>query len=463
MLSVKTLVALVASSILAAQSVTSQGLKCDKGVVPGKFCFSNCEGGGIYVAAPPLVTAIDLPNFQLDFDPKDPWTPKATATNVKATLSIPDSLKDLKLQFTNAGSNIDVSPVGQPIVANLKTADTAPASGDSTSQTLLLALEKLFKDVTNSNGKYPLTMSGYANTRTIASSASAMALVKRDNSEQSSFLNHALVRRQQNSNDTRWFLPWRLWRSLNTVIKGLPVVLGGSKEKGIQLSIPLEITSPSNVILNTNTDVLLDLLFNNIKVGTVILSQVAIVPGVNTLSASSYDAVESIYWGQDSGVVVANGKSSNMPSLDLAFASLRLTQNLPSSKPAVDQALQFRHPHQHLLFPLSTKANIIAINPFDSPVSIVYLRASLEYQNKVIGTIDQPVVGFNLASKGSATSPTFKLVLKINFEAIKAIFKAIGKGLKVVVKSELTVQFGGYDTTIDYIQEAVPANLLFKI
>ncbi|KAJ3204478.1 hypothetical protein HDU67_009496, partial [Dinochytrium kinnereticum] len=339
--------------------------KCDK-VQQGAFCFSDCKGSGIYISSPtPLVRSITLPNFSLEFNPSDPWNPKATASNVKAALDIPPALKDIKMSFTNAGATINVATQqNTPPVASLKTPDSSPASGDSISGNLLMALDgvpmavtnndrsgfqRLFEKVTVQSGDVPLIMEGYASTRTVAVNAALLqSLARRDDSDQALFLRHILKKRQ----------------------------------------------SPSD----------------------------SIEPGVNSLTATGYvlpdpgnegvvkatrELLSRFTGGRESEVVVAGGRSSGMPSLDLAFAAVRLKQVLPASKVQLIQLSNFAFPTNLLSFPLTTKANIIATNPFDAPVSITYLRASLIFDNTTIGTIDQPVQNFELGPRASATSPAF--------------------------------------------------------
>ncbi|KAJ3102116.1 hypothetical protein HDU97_000758 [Phlyctochytrium planicorne] len=502
MLSVNTLLSLIVSAASIASAADT--FTCDRGVVPNSICFSDCNGNGIYVETEkPLVAAISIPSFQLEFDPNNPNNPVASSSDVFAKLAIPESLSSLKLTFQNAGSNIDVAEVNGDTVATLSTADSSPAKGDSVSQNLYLTLDKvpmkmkagadaafrkLFKDVTLGSGTVPLVMSGYANTKALGASPDAVKnLVRRASPEAQMFVARALERRDGSGKQLPIclnYVPFKVTSGLggfgglsDAKISALPVVKGGSVQTGINLEIPLDLTSPSNVVLNTNTDVAFDLTYNDVVVGNVRLPKVSIKPGVNKLvaisnvfpdknNAAALKAtrmmLSNFTGGNDGQVVVKNGKGG-IESLADAFGAVVLKQTLPSNKKNLINVSRFAIPFNIFSWPLHTKANIFAYNPFDAPVSITYLKASLIYENKVIGTIDQPIVGFNLQPKENKNSPSFRLDLKINGEAIKAIFKAIFRGLTVTVDSVMTVSFNGYDTPLDYVQKGVVANLVFSL
>jgi hypothetical protein len=95
-------------ALIPALTLTSAQSTCNRGAQKGKFCLSDCKGNGIYISSPDLVTSIDLPQFKLEFNPNDPWSPKASANGVKVGIQIPPALQGIEFVFTGAGSSIDV-------------------------------------------------------------------------------------------------------------------------------------------------------------------------------------------------------------------------------------------------------------------------------------------------------------------------------------------------------------------
>ncbi|KAJ3285567.1 hypothetical protein HDU76_008117, partial [Blyttiomyces sp. JEL0837] len=261
-----------------------------------------------------------------------------------------------------------------------------------------------------------------------------------------------------------------------TSIQGVPTVVGGGAN-GIQLAINLAINNPSNLVLISHTDAVFDLQYAGQStglqtVGKVILPDLVLNLGPQTLQAVSYvkpdpnnaqalQATREMLTRFTSGdnniqVTVANGKSSNMPSLDAAFGALALNQHLPPSTAQLIKNTRFTFPN---LLTLSALAGLTAFNPFDTPVQITHVKASLQYDLKFlniglgsIGTIDDEVSGFSIPAKSFQNSPPLHLKINLDAQAIGALLKAIGKGLKINVISTLTVDFGGYKTTIDYTQ-----------
>jgi hypothetical protein len=236
----------------------------------------------------------------------------------------------------------------------------------------------------------------------------------------------------------------------------------------------LTVTSPSNIELIANTDVIFELVYQSQTVGSVIIPKIALKPGENAYVAKSFvrpdpnnaEAVKAtrallsaFTGGQDTQVTVTKAKSSNMPSLDNAFGSLTLLNTLPSSKKPLIDTARFTFPN---LFTFKSRAGLTAMNPFASAVEIVRIKSTLSYKNGVIGTIDQAVSNFRIEPKGSARSPALTLNIKLDLKSIQALLAAFGNGLQIVADSTLTVSFGGYQATIDYKQSGVPTSLVFN-
>ncbi|KAI8853762.1 hypothetical protein BC829DRAFT_276758 [Chytridium lagenaria] len=232
-----------------------------------------------------------------------------------------------------------------------------------------------------------------------------------------------------------------------------PRVVGGS-DRGVELSIDLELNNPSNVILNANADAEFDLLYNNVNCGVVILPNVAVNPGRNRLTARSFargaeanaacgQMLERFTGGTDISVGVANGRAPDMPSLDGAFGALNLPQQLPANKvPLINSATLIIS--ELNILRLETESRINAANPFDAVVDITRIVADIKDRRSgtTIGKIDQGVSGFRLPSKGSADSPALNTKLILNFAAARALLGALGGSIPITVDSVLTVRLG---------------------
>jgi LEA14-like dessication related protein len=108
---------------------------------------------------------------------------------------------------------------------------------------------------------------------------------------------------------------------------------------------------------------------------------------------------------------------------------------------------------------MKAKAGINAFNPFNSPIVIKHVTASLIYNGNELGYIDTDSE-INVPANQAVDSPALALKLKLSFGAIKALFTTIfNGGVNIVVKSTMNVDFGGYVTTIDYTQSDVHVNL----
>ncbi|KAJ3102117.1 hypothetical protein HDU97_000759 [Phlyctochytrium planicorne] len=447
-----------------ACSVNAQTF-CNNGLVPGSLCLHNCEGNGLYVRAPPLVTSISLPSFQLDFDPNNGFRPLASASGVKVGISIPSTLSTVRLAFTNAGSSISIGIPGANLVANIVTNDGDQASGDSDSKVINLGFNRaplaindengfkeFLKSVTLASGDVQVRMAGFANTKAVASSAT---------SDFAGISNNVCLRYV--GFDTTSTLKG-FGGLQSTSINGPPKILGGQRDRGIQLDINLVLNNPSNVVLNANADASFDLFYNNANCGTVILPNVQVQPGRNDLKATSYakgdgstcrEMLTKFTGGQDINVLVRNGRVPQVPSLEYAFGALALPpQRLESNKqPLIAGAFIGGI---KIGIPITASSAITATNPFDSPVTITHITANIKRDGDVIGVIDTDVSGFILPTKGSARSPPLRTVLKLNLEAVGTLFDLLKKsanGTPITVESSLTVTFGDYSTSIDYRQD----------
>ncbi|KAI9337391.1 hypothetical protein DFJ73DRAFT_849264 [Zopfochytrium polystomum] len=463
------------AAFAAATIAPAQGASTCTAVQPGSICLANCDGtdNGIFLAVPPLVTGLTLGSFQLDFDSANPYKPKVTTTAVVG-LSLPAAFSSINLQFTGAGANLAISgPDGVQSVL-LSVADYNPrATGSSATSSVTLPLSKdngdtlgvvngntaafgnFLKAVTLQSGDFKIRLQGYADTRATASGdgSSVDLCLRYVELDQTAALQGL--------------------GGLTDAKVSKPSVKGGSPTNGIELSVPLTINSPSsNIFLNSNTDAIFNLVYQNGVVGTVRVPNLSIKPGVNSFVGQAFvnpdkndaaavaatSALLTAFTGKQAAQVTATGgRSSNMPSLDTAFSAVSLSLSLPPNTQDLIVSASFKFPN---LLTLTANANLVAFNPFEAPASITYVKGTLTYSGQTIGTIDTAVSGFTLPAGGQATSPSLTLHLKLDIASIKALLVTLGgKSIPVDVTSSLTIDFGGYSTSLSYNQNGVPTVL----
>ncbi|KAJ1566247.1 hypothetical protein HK405_010572 [Cladochytrium tenue] len=458
----------VAALAAVASPASVAALYCTEGVVSGSLCLTNCATGiGIDVEAPQLITGIDVGQFQVIFDPSDPWHPKVHSTTT-VQLTLPDNFKQLDLSFFGAGANLTIWAQGLP-VATLGVADYRNVTGSSASSSVVLPLtpeagdhlspssvtgyagfEAFFEGATLTSGDVPFSLIGWADTE---------AIVTQSGIDGSADL---CLR----------YVPVNVTTSL-TGLGGLtqvtteePLVVGGSASTGIELSVPLAITSPSdNVLLVSNTDAIFDLQYLGSKVGTVTLANLTINPGVNSYNGTGYiypDTTDSaavsatrkllsaFTGGNTTDVTITNGRPSNMPPLAAAFGAVTLIQHLPPNTiPLIVNTsvniygLTYSYP-----------CNITATNPFGAPATITHLEATIWYLGVNVSYVNVDT-NFVIPAYGVATTKVYVYsnpVIAVKFigSVNTTTHNTFGN-----ITSSMTIDFGGYSTIIDYNQNTV--------
>ncbi|KAJ3192041.1 hypothetical protein HK101_007146 [Irineochytrium annulatum] len=474
MIGIRTLLALAG---LVATSVSAGSVQCTQGAVQGSLCLADCKGNGFYVQAPPLIQGISLPNFELDFNPNNPWGPSASSSGVAVGISIPQTLSAVKLVFTGANSAIGVGLPGGGIVSTLNTGKGG-ASGDSIGKAIMLNInngqmqvsdqngfQQFLKQVTLASGNVPIRLAGYASTSSTASSADS---------------NFPGITQDLCLD----YVPFDTTASLvgfggltQTQITAVPEVVG-SDSNGILLSIPLTIQNPSNVVLRVNSDVTFDLTFNGHVCGSVILPNLSLTQGNNVLTAKSYvnpqggdavmacaDMLGGFLGGVPQQVVVRNGRA--LAPLNAALGAIVLPQTLPpSTKPLL---LATFLPGLTSLLSLHVETSIRAFNPFGVKTTIVGIYANIfpAGQNTQLGTIGSAgnplAVNIELPAGHDVISAPMPLSLSINVGAVLEVLQLLRNTAAVDVDSYLTVNFDGFQgTLIHYKQSGVSLTLTSK-
>ena len=131
---------------------------------------------------------------------------------------------------------------------------------------------------------------------------------------------------------------------------------------------------------------------------------------------------------------------------------IRISTVLPAPKntPLINKAY-FKVPN---IFTRKSKTYINAFNPFEVPVTMTHIKATMTVSGKTLGKIDEPV-NFTIPPKQSVDSTLMTLDCSISFNSIGAIWNSLFKDMDVTVESEMFMNVGGYSTPLMYTQKVV--------
>ncbi|KAF9092683.1 hypothetical protein BGX29_010350, partial [Mortierella sp. GBA35] len=442
-----------------------------------------------------LIKALNLGALGLVFTPPTAYEPATTSTGVIANYSLPDGF-GFNIAFTQVANSFTITRGGVSIASlnssyNPSTSDMA--SGTLTFnllQTPLLvdqaaqqAFQEFNRDLTVGSD-LPFNVIGqasvYANT-----SIGTVNLVNIPFNAST-----ALSGLQSLANPA-------------PAITSLQVVSGTASE--LTMAITVVIVNPSSISLSAG-DIVLNLVYNGATLGTVTMPNLAIVPGANTIQASSSINPAASPQGMElltlytSGAgaavnIVGTPTSTAVESLNLAFGAL----NIGSQMPGLDAKLLAG---ASLVVLDTTLVNGLAQtvvtvnNPFVPPMTILSIDSTITYNGVALGTVvstfaSPPVIpgvgqGTITASLAMNTNP-HDLVTLIRAQAVKNglntaafdgllalqvggnpspdlfvgfnvadfVVKAMA-GLVVDITMTTTVKLGDYQVTMPYTQTGVP-------
>ncbi|KAJ3093779.1 hypothetical protein HDU97_009044 [Phlyctochytrium planicorne] len=476
-----TIFTLLSALTATAVAGTVPPIVCDQGYIPGKICISDCKSPGLYVPkVGNLIKSISLPSFALTFDSKSPQKAVASSKGVQVELGIPKWLGFLGSNFIGAGAVIGVGIPGGASVGTLVSPDYQPASGTISGGVVSLDINNADLKVNDAagfadflagtllkSGPVTLRLNGYADNK---------ADIINDPFNAHTCLNYVAF-------DLTSSTLSGLGGLKETIITDIPKIVSGDPAKGIALSIPLSIKNPSNIALNLkNSNVNLDLTFDGQKVGVVTLPNLSLQSGANTVQATALvtpptsavgaQAVKKLFSQFTGGVVsnvsVGNGKAEGLSVLDKALGALNIPQVLPAQKqPLVNAAKADGQTLTYLDadgFVISMNSTLDAANPFDVPVTIVKIDATLSYQGVECVTVSAPISGFSIPPKGSAISPAFPIIINTKDKPACDEFvnqQLTGGTSHLELKSTLTLAVDRFGSQIDYVQQGVSVTTTF--
>ena len=442
-----------------------------------------------------LIKSLNLGALGLVFTPPTAYQPATTSTGVIANYSLPDGF-GFNIAFTQVANSFTITRGGVSIASlnssyNPSTSDMASGTltfnllqtplvvGDAAQQ----SFQEFNRDLTV-GADLPFNVVGqasvYANT-----SIGTVNLVNIPFNAST-----ALSGLQSLANPA-------------PAITALQVVAGTSTE--LTMAITVVIVNPSSISLSAG-DVILNLVYNGATLGTVTMPNLAIVPGANTIQASSSINPAATPQGMEllnlytSGAgaavsIVGTPTSTAVDSLSLAFGSLNIGSQMPG--------LQSKLLAGASLVVLDTTLSnglaetvVTVNNPFVPPMTILSIDSTITYNGVALGSVvatfpSPPVIpgvgsGTITASLAMNTDP-HDLVTLIRAQAVKNgldtaafdgllalqaggnpspdlfvgfnvadfVTKAMA-GLVVDITMTTTVKVGDYQVTMPYTQTGVP-------
>ncbi|KAG0252260.1 hypothetical protein BG011_007097, partial [Mortierella polycephala] len=286
-------------------------------------------------------------------------------------------------------------------------------------------------------------------------------------------------------------------------ITALQVVAGTPTE--LTMAITVVIVNPSSISLSAG-DVILDLMYKGVRLGTVTMPNLAIVPGANTVQASSSidpsaspEGLEllTLYTsGAGADVsIVGTPSSTAVESLSLAFGALNIGSQMPGLESKLLAGASLVVLDTTLVNGMAETV-VTVNNPFEPPMSILSIDTQITYDGVSLGTVvstfDSPPVipglgqGAITASLAMNTDP-HDLITLIRSQAVKngmntdafdgllalqaggnppsSLFDGFNvadfvtkamSGLAVDIVMTTTVKVGEYQVTMPYTQTGVP-------
>ncbi|KAF9484474.1 hypothetical protein BDN70DRAFT_872495 [Pholiota conissans] len=364
------------------------------------------------------IQSITIGDFGLDFDSTEPYTPLANTKTVQASLQLPFgfslSIGEIQNDFTIVA--LDGSPVaGLTTGLGASTSSISVLSPNDTRGTINITIADTRltcpdnQHATFSAFNANLTNSDVTDFRLVGHSRAIANM-----SIGQITLDAIAVNVSTSLNGLRGL-------KNSTTIDSVDVV--GGTSSAINLDFQVTISNPSSLELSTG-DLNLQLLRDNVLLGTALLPNLTLIRGNNTVNATSnFDANASPQGLQtlndfvnhtDVVLTIAGfNESTNIASLLAAFETLSINAVLPALKTNLLNTAALT------ILPTTGTANNIThvtvalSNPFTAPLTVTKISSSVSTFGIPLGTINQDV-NFTSAPKGVTQSP--QLDLDLNFD-----------------------------------------------
>lgn len=211
--------------------------------------------------------------------------------------------------------------------------------------------------------------------------------------------------------------------STATVVNGVDVI-GGTSD-ALQLSINVTMDNPSDFSITTG-DVSFAFLASGTQLGQVMLSNLKLNRGSNSVSAAStfdpksssvgQNLLSSFVMGQNNEVMISGYDGSTaIQSLATAFSAITLTTTLPGLTSSLVQGSKLTVNEDSATTGVVTVQVSIA-NPFTAGLSITSVKSAVTYKGMPVGNIDQDISSNPIVIGGHSTAQSSPLSMTMNVE-----------------------------------------------
>ncbi|KAJ7782963.1 hypothetical protein B0H16DRAFT_1494883 [Mycena metata] len=394
------------------------------------------------------IRTISIGNFDLVFSPDTPWAPSASSNTVKASLELPFGFN---LEIGEISNDFNITMNDGSTVAGLST-----PLGASTSSISVLG-------PTNTTGVVDISI---ANTNLTSNVTDHPAF-----SSFNTDLTNMAVAPFRLVGHSRTVAKMSIGEitldpinvNVSTSLQGLQGLKGmatiesvdvtGGTTDGITLAIEVAIFNPSNLKLALG-DLTLELLRDNVSLGTAVMSNLVLNMGNNTVNTTSVfkanqspqglQTLNEFVGKQDVELSIAGfDGTTKIASLAAALQTLNIDVTLPALKTNLlnTGALE--------ILPTTGKSSnlshvtVTIQNPFTTPLDITSISSSVTSFGVSLGTINS-TTKFTNAGKSATTSPSLDLDMNFDPAALFSVTRrlALEAGLDVAPLDSI-VELGG--------------------
>ncbi|KAF9956028.1 hypothetical protein BGZ70_010053 [Mortierella alpina] len=442
-----------------------------------------------------LIKALNLGALGLVFTPPTAYSPTTTSTGVLANYTLPDGF-GFKVQFTQVANSFTLIRNGVTIASVNSSYNPSTSNMAAGTMTFnLLETPLLVPDESHTS------FQEFNRDLTVGSILPFQVVGQASVFANTSIGTVNLVNIPFNASTELSGL--QSLANPAPTITALQVVEGTST--ALTMAISVVIVNPSSISLSAG-DIVLDLMYKGVRLGTVTMPQLAIVPGANTVQttstidpAASPEGLEllNLYTsGAGADVsIVGTPTSTQVESLSLAFGSLNIGTQMPGLQTKLLAGASLVVLDTTLVNGLAQTV-VTVNNPFVPPMTILSIDTSITYNGVSLGTVvanfpSPPVIpgtgqGTITASLAMNTNP-HDLVTLIRAQAVKnglntdafdgllsmqnggnppaSLFEGFNvadfvvkamAGLSVDIVMTTTVKVGDYQVTMPYTQTGVP-------
>jgi hypothetical protein len=371
---------------------------------------------------------ISIGYLNLTFTPETAWSPMTASDKLSAKLSLPFgfdvSISEISNTFSIMHNNLTVGSISTPLGAS--SSDIRVKSTELTEGTININLAPSPLQVTTearslfSKFDANLTALGHSDFQLVGHSRAVSKLpigtITLD--------------------PIKFNVPSGLngLQGLNGMASIDSVDVTGGTPEYMSLAIGVSINNPSNLNLNTG-DVDLQLFKDGGLIGTVLLPNLNLVQGKNTIQSVSkftpnnnrqgLETLAQFVDKKDTKITISGYDSSTkVASLVEAFKGLKTDVSLPGMKESLIQSTSMT------VLPTTSATNnivhakVVIANPFTADLTITKVTSTIKSHGLTLGTIDQSVT-FPLPGKQQSTSPDLNLALNMDTATLLTLLKRL--------------------------------------